>query len=233
MIIGPGIKIGGGINVDANQPPSVITSGLTLYLDGSVYPGSGSTWTDQSGNGNDATLINSPTYSSLNGGYFTFNGSNQRATVAGTPLNTTNYTKCVWFYLNATTDNNLISYDDGIGNGHYMYFAATNRMYSGHVSWPGFATTYPSTGTFSNFTWYFVTITFNTTDGTALYKNAILDSTFTTYKTAPLAGQVNLGSFGAGNLLNGRIAKVMLYNRTLSAAEVLQNFNATKANYGL
>ena len=231
MIIGSGIRIGSGITITGEN--SVVTSGLTLYLDGSVYPGSGSTWSDQSGNANDATLINSPTYSSSNGGYFTFNGSTQRATVAGTPLTTTSYTKCIWFYLNATADNNLISYDDGLGTGHYMYFGGFNTLRSGHTSWTGFPNTFPSATTFSNATWYFAAITFNTTDGMSLYKNGTLDSTYTAQKTAPASGKVNLASYGSGNLLNGRIAKVLCYNRTLTAAEVLQNYNATKANYGL
>lgn len=228
MIIGSGITIGSGISIIGIS--SIVTNGLTLHLDGSVYPGSGSTWADQSGNANDATLINSPTYSSLNGGYFTFNGSTQRATVAGTPLTTTTYTKSIWFYLNATADNNLISSDTG---GHYMFFGGSNKLYSGHTAWTGFPNTYGSTATFVNSTWYFVTLTFNTTDGMSLYINGTLDSTYTAQKTAATSGVVNLASYGTGNLLNGRIGKVLCYNRSITSTEVLQNYNATKSNYGL
>ena len=53
---------------------------LELWLDAnnaSSYPGSGTVWYDISGNGNDATLINGPTYSN---GTILFDGSNDYST---------------------------------------------------------------------------------------------------------------------------------------------------------
>jgi len=227
MIIGSGITIGSGISI-TNQP----ISGLRLNLDPATYSGSGSTWSDSSGNGFDATLVNSPTYSSSNGGYFTFApASTQYATVSGSPLNTTAYTKSLWCMFNATADNNLISNSTG---GHFMFTGGTSKLYCGHANWTGFPTTYPSTANISNSTWYNFTLTFNTTDGMALYINGSLDSTYTTQKTAPSGGQVNLGSYSAGgNLLNGRIAQVWIYNRALTSGEALQIYNDTKSKYGL
>jgi hypothetical protein len=61
---------------------SIVTSGLILYLDAgntSSYPGSGTTWTDLSGNGSNGTLTNGPTFSSSNNGILTFNGTSQYA----------------------------------------------------------------------------------------------------------------------------------------------------------
>jgi hypothetical protein len=55
---------------------------LALNLDVSntrSYPGTGTTWTDLSGNNRNFTLRNSPTFSSTNGGFITFNGTNQYA----------------------------------------------------------------------------------------------------------------------------------------------------------
>jgi hypothetical protein len=51
--------------------PRIVTDGLVLCLDAAnarSYPGTGTTWTDRSGNGNDGTLINGPTFSDENGG---------------------------------------------------------------------------------------------------------------------------------------------------------------------
>lgn len=51
--------------------PKIVSEGLVLYLDAAnskSYSGTGTTWTDLSGNSNNATLVNGPTYSSLNGG---------------------------------------------------------------------------------------------------------------------------------------------------------------------
>lgn len=216
-----------------NYSPRIIRNGLTMYLDAAnpkSYPFSGSTWRDLSVNANNGTLVNSPTYGNS---WFTFNGTTQYATVSGAPINVTNYTKCVWFYLNATADNNLLSQDNGLGTGHYMFFGSTSKLYCGHTSWTGFPNTYPSTANFSNSTWYFVTLTFNTTDGMSLYINGSLDSTYTAQKTAPVGTGCNIGSYGVGNLLNGRIALAHIYNRSLSASEVLQNYNALKSRFNL
>ena len=59
----------------------VPVGGLQLLLDDSSYPGSGTTWYDHSGNGKNATLVNSPTFVSTDGGYFSLNGTNQYFTV--------------------------------------------------------------------------------------------------------------------------------------------------------
>ena len=67
-----------------------------------------------------------------------------------------------------------------------------------------------------------------------LYINGVLDATYTTQKTPhPGTGTVSVGAYVTGNLLNGRVGKVMAYNTELTAAQVLQNFNATKSIYGV
>ena len=114
-----------------------------------------------------------------------------------------------------------------------MFFGGTSTLYCGHTSWVGFPNTYPSNANFSNSTWYNVVLTFNTTNGMSLYINGALDSTFTTYKTAPVGTGCNIGSYGVGNLLNGRIAQASIYNRTLTAAEVQQNFNAIRSRFNI
>lgn len=209
-----------------------LAAGLRVNLDGANYSGSGSTWSDVSGFGFNTTLVGSPSYSSSNGGYFTFvPASTQYATLSGSPLNTTAYTKSVWCMFNISTDNNLISNST---DGHYMFTGGTNKLYCGHSNWTGFPTTYASTANISNSVWYNFTLTFNTTVGMALYINGSLDSTYTAQKTAPSGGGVNLGSYSAGgNLLNGRIAKVLIYNRAVSSGEVSQIFNMDKSRFGL
>ena len=68
-----------GIRNRAVISANLVTSGLILHLDSSnsgSYPGSGTTWTDLSGNGRNATLINGTQYSSLDGGKIVFDGTN-------------------------------------------------------------------------------------------------------------------------------------------------------------
>jgi hypothetical protein len=216
------------------QSPTIITDGLTLQLDAgntSSYGGSGTTWYDLAGTQQNITLVNSPTFTSGTPSYFTFNGSNQRGSGSGAVLTQTTYTKSVWFYLNAYADNNLVSSETG---GHYIFFGGGSRIYAGHSNWAGFPYNLQSTTVFSLGVWYNATITFNTTDGMKLYVNGVLDKTYTTVKTAYTGnGSTNIASYGAGNLLNGRISKVYCYNRSLTSAEVLQNYDFDKSQFGL
>lgn len=220
---------------------TIPTSGLLLYLDATKndsYPGTGNTWYDLASNpvANNATLINSPAYSTGNGGYFTFaKASSQSATVSGNNVvPSAAYTKSVWFYLtDLTSDNNLVSSTTG---GHFMFFAGTNKLYCGHANWLGGLayTQYPSTTDFVATTWYHVVLTYTATDGMTLYVNGVFDSTYTTNKTAHNGtGETNIGRFGAGNFLNGRVSQVLTYDRAIGANEVTKIYDASKSLYGL
>lgn len=223
----------GGLALIKTEIMSIVTDGLTLRLDAgnpASYDGGGIIWTDISGTEQNIELINSPTFTSGTPAYFTFNGSDQFGVGNGEVLSSTSYTKSVWFYLNGYADNNLISSDTG---GHFMFMAGSNKIYCGHANWGDYLA-YPSTGTISLNTWYNATLTFNTTDGMTLYINGIQDNTYTANKAAHGGdSSTNVATFGGGNLFNGRIAKVYCYNRSITAAEVLQNFNSDKSQFGL
>ena len=101
----------------------IVSSGLLMHLDAgnsSSYSGSGTTWSDLSGNGNHATLINGPTYSSADGGALDFDGSNDYAT-ASLLMPSRPYTASVWinhdslsgffqYYLNQLYSSSSTSY---------------------------------------------------------------------------------------------------------------------------
>lgn len=182
-----------------NSYSDVVSDGLTLRLDASnsvSYPGSGNIWYDLVYPQENITLVNSPVYSSTSPSYFSFNGTTQKGTGTGQVLSVSSYTKSVWFYLNSYADNNLVSSETG---GHFMYMAGSNKIYCGHSDWPAY-NLFPSTTTFDLNTWYYVALTFNTTDGMKLYVNGVLDSTYTAIKSPlPGDGSTNLGVFGGGN----------------------------------
>lgn len=212
---------------------SLVTSGLTLQLDAGnpmSYSGTGIIWTDLAETENNIELVNSPTFTTGTPAYFTFNGSDQFGTGNSSVLSSTSYTKSVWFYLNGYNENNLVSSDTG---GHFMYMGSSTKIYCGHANWGNYQA-YPSTADISLSIWYNATLTFNTTDGMVLYLNGLQDSTYTAEKAAHGGdSSTNIATFGGGNLLNGRIAKVYCYNRSLTADEVLQNFNFDKSQFGL
>jgi len=80
MIIGPGISVGGGIHIDSQigAGGGIVTSGLQFNLE--TAPSTGSTWTDSSGNGRNATLLGSPSYVSNNGGGIRLNNEDNGGT---------------------------------------------------------------------------------------------------------------------------------------------------------
>jgi hypothetical protein len=223
------------LNGEVVWSSTYVTSNLSLYLDASniySYSGSGSIWNDIAGTAQNVTLYNTPIFTSGNPSYFTFNGTNQYGLGSGTVIPTSGYTKSVWVYLNGYQDNNMVS-----GDGHFMYMgnnaSVDKKIYCGHTDWGNYMA-YASTGTINLNTWYNISLTFNTTDGMKLYINGVLDSTYTANKNAhPGSGTVNVATFNGGNLLNGRIAKVHCYDRSLTSNEILQNYNAHKTEFGL
>ena len=214
----------------------VVVSGLRLNLDPNdtnSYPGTGTTWTDLAGTPANVTLVMSPVYTSGTPSYFTFNGTTQYASgsTTGVVPNTV-YTKSAWFYLTGYQDNNIFS-----GDGHFIYMgpaaSVDKKIYCGHSDWGSF-TAFPSTATINLNTWYNVTLTFSTANGMSLYINGTLDSTYTAQKTAhPGTGTTSIAAYITGNLLKGRVGQVLCYGVELTAAQVLQNFDATKTTYGL
>jgi len=215
-----------------------VTAGLTMWLDANdpaSYPGSGTTWSDLSGNGADQALVNSPTYTLGTPSYFSFNGATQYAT-GSTPfvLPPNTYTKMVWFQFTTTgADNNLVSSASG---GHFMYGSGTSTLWAGNGNHPPYSGpgAFGSATSLSSNTWYCAAVVFSSPQ-ISIYLNGVLDSFDPTYGPGHSGdGSTNLACFGpGGNLLNGRIAEVYCYGRALTAGEVLQNFNASRARYGL
>ncbi len=235
-------------------PENIVTNGLVLNLDPSKensYPGIGNTIFDLSGSGNTGTLINGPTFSGLNSGTLLFDGSNDLISL-GTRPNIDGYqlpiTLSGWFYLNSLSGNksilgiyngvstiyNYLRIDSatfrfflsidgvlypGINQGQYQYFDYSTQLLASR--WYNFAVVVGGTLTSPTLT---------------MYINAVSQ----TFSPVNLKSSVTLNQdyrIGANQFnsefFNGYIAQVQIYNRTLSAAEIQQNYNATKGRFGL
>jgi hypothetical protein len=213
---------------------SIVRNGLTMHFDGGNVKSynsatSTSTWIDLSGQGNAATVVGSIGAPSQTTGAFTLNGSNQYANVANSFVTTATYTKSIWFNIaNLAATNNLLS-----GN-TIFWLSNSNILRASDTSQANYSIAAGSIP-LSTSTWYNGVVTYNSlaTTGTwKLYVNGVLDTT--TYANSnPVLGNIQVGAFGSGYLFQGQLACPMIYNRVLSDAEVLQNFQALRDRFGV
>ena len=226
----------------------IVTNGLVLCLDAGntkSYPGSGTTWTDLTSNGNNGTLVNGGsglTFNSSNVGSIVFDGSNDYVSLPSatpTTFGTGDFTISCW--VNFSTITGLTNYRTILSD----YVSATSLqnfifgMDNSSGSVPKFSIYVAGSSIYGNTTlttntWYNLVST--RASGTIrLYINGVLDSTPTvnngniTGVSLPRIGMIpnasQTGYFG------GYMSIMMIYNRSLSASEVLQNYNATKLRY--
>lgn len=223
---------------------SIVTDGLVLALDAAnkkSYPGSGTTWTDLNGNGRNGVLTNGPTFSTTNVGIITFDGINDKILLndtLDTALTTQYWTADIWFNIDST----YAGYDAMIGNGYpfqlYINDGKVKAWLSSNAS-SGvyFLNSMTSTQTISVDTWYNLIFVRNGTNY-YYYINGVLDQSATSNTNVCAAANQNaqIGNLWDVNdtfVWDGDISNVKIYNRALTATEVLQNYNATKDRFGL
>ena len=207
--------------------PNIVEDGLVLYLDTGnerSYPGSGTTWYDLSGNGNNGTLVNGATFSSVNGGVFVLDGVNDYINI---DLNLTNQSYTIFGAARYVTigGRTFSARNNNWLMGHWAF--STVKHYA--VGWVSSATnteesdtnwrSYAATGDYSADIW-------------KLYVNG--------YKRVENNGGVNgpnnfaIGSYaGADEFSNSHISFMMAYNRVLTDSEIKQNYNALRGRFGL
>jgi hypothetical protein len=240
------------LHLDAkySYPSKTGITATTDSLDPDVY-----TWYDLSGNGNDGELINGVSYSGTNGGSLVFDGVNDYVECgndASLNFGTGSFSISIWFKRNVNATSNLRLLYKGAQNndvdqaGFSFFGSDTSITFAVNPSGDrSFATVYNlTTGSWVNVT----AVCEKKENGDRLisaYKNGSLGTTSGATDTITSSGSVSNDSInrslllGAGkstatpNLFwDGNIGIVQIYNRALTAAEVLQNYNATKSRYG-
>jgi hypothetical protein len=214
----------------------IVTNGLVLNVDAGFtpsYTSSGNTWYDLSYGGYNGDLVNGPTFNSSNGGSIVFDSVDDEVnTTYGPTLG--DFTIGIWFKDNGTPQYGRLV-DKSYTNGFWL-----GRNDTTPNSWGGGIkeTSFPY-GIFLNLTdgqWnYLVSIRSGTTH--ILYGNGIANTTSNTVTSSALDSTTfSIGAWsGSENSqrFKGNIAVVQVYNRALSGAEVLQNYNAQKSRFGL
>jgi hypothetical protein len=224
---------------------NIITDGLVLNIDpskNSSYPGTGNTIYDLSGSGINGTLINSPSFSTLNGEQINMPGSSKYIDF-GQNFNFTseNFSISQWIYLDSfDTINNAgqgpIPFFKGDFQqmGYYSQILSDGGMvlFTNQGGARQFSVT--SAGILTTSAWYNLSCVRNGSS-VRLYINGI-------DKTSTIGTHINPGSsnqsfkinyYKGDYLISGqmRISQFLIYNRALSAQEVLQNYNATKNRF--
>ena len=224
-------------NRSKSWPTDIVTSGMVLFLDANntnSYPGSGTIWYDLTGNGNTGTLTNGPTFNSENGGSIVFDGVDDYVNVANaSSLNSSAQTISVWY--NATTipgrAATVIGKHDvaGSNNGYNIFASNLTEIKVG-------STTYgagPGTGTSG--VWYLLTLAYTANSSMTCYINGVSSGTTAignlSISSQPFRIGRSVDSFWSA--FTGKISIVTVYNRQLSDSEILQNFNATRARFGV
>lgn len=219
-------------NYDASKANyGIIQNGLVMNL--ATAPSSGSTWTDMSGNGNNATLVSSPTYTASNGGGYTTSASAYISTNYNLPssftisvaasFNPTNYWATIWANESWTAQ-----------KGYIAYFKNASNI---DIGSPSGEVTVPINDYNTIHIWDF------TVNGTnyVLYKDGVIFGSGNF--TAPVGGVSNNGLYfgarhtnggtGAQDFGPGTYYSMRVYNRRLSADEIKTNFSFLRSTYGL
>jgi hypothetical protein len=224
--------------------PNVVEDGLVLALDAAndkSYPGTGTTWFDLSGNGNNGFSINGARLDNDNLGSISFDGVDETVNIAGPasryfPI--LNFTLECTFKTTQTTRNGLFSLSFGMILRHSNGTLQLRLDNGGSI--PTFSPPISSPNV-NNGLWYTVNTVVN--GGSNATIDFYINGKYYGQRSTSWGGSTRwpTNSVGLGrdnnssstSRYNGNIARFQIYNRALSAEEVLQNFNATKGRYGL
>jgi len=218
--------------------PDIVTANLSMFLDAgnsSSYPGSGTNWTDLSGNSRNGTLTNGPTYSSADGGSIVFDGVNDFVQCSGS-ITATAATFVIWIRRNGPqNDFDGIIYSRSATATGISFFGITNKI---SYTWNNAVNTYSwdSGLTIPDLTWCMIAVSVTSTSATAYLcqSSGITSATNTVSHTSTTLDDIKIGQDDlGGRFFTGNIATAMIYDRALSADEILQNYRALAWRFGL
>ena len=231
-----------------DQVPAV-TTGLQLYYDPATYSGSGTSLNDLSGNGFTGTLQNVDT-SNYHSHYFNYSNSNivtPNMVAAFSSTVAVSYELWVW-----PTNVGCCVAESGsavLGAGWYDNQMEVGgdagppwSLYSSLWAGGNFTPPYPPNPNITSGNWFQLVLTYDGTVGTGYVNGVAQGYTASFFRQAPWQfgygywlnfGAASNTSLYSNNNWSGAIGIIRAYNRGLSSAEVLQNYNATRGIYGI
>ena len=228
----------------------IVTDGLVLCLDAAnrkSYPGSGTTWTDLSGGGNNGSLINGVGYNSANGGILVYDGLNDYVNIGNQNIigsGTAPFSFEMWLYnirsFSAGQYTTLVTLRQDTEFFINLYRPTdTLHVYSAFRGQNQWGIPVVQSDYFNK--WICLNVVYNggnksTASSFITYLNSTqLPTPNVNFSTAGGSSNSNtIGTDGAnGGFHQGNIGSYKVYNRALSAAEIQRNFNATRGRYGI
>lgn len=213
--------------------PKIVTDGLVLCLDAAnpkSYTGSGTNWSDLSGNDNNGELYNGATFDSNKLGSILLDGVNDYVeSFLHIADNNFDYTINIVFNITAFTGGDMRLFGASSGSSTRLAFGfvlQTFRLWL-QSSWN-------NTNLICETDTDYSLVIVHTGTTTLLYVNGILNSTIpnkTSFFNTIGLGVPYLSIHGT--YFNGNIYQISIYNRAITSKEVLQNYNATKGRFGL
>jgi len=228
---------------------SIVHQGLILNLDAGnpySYAGAGTTWYDVSGNAINASAYLTSYYSTSYGGVLNFPGNSSyynTSTVSTFNLGASSFSIEAWVYLDAGTSSDnayrgIISL--GTNSSNYVYISKwRSGLYSGlyaqYVAGGATITGVYQANEYNPVSRWSHVIATKSSNVLSFYVNgSLVYSVNDLNRTCTGNSSVFVAQAHAGvNSLNGNIGESRVYNIALSAAQVLQNYNATKGRFGL
>jgi hypothetical protein len=224
-----------------NAGPKIVEDGLVFCVDAAnrrSYPRAGTVWTDLATSKVNGTLTNMTDNFSTDGvGTLTFDGADEHVNFGDNfsfldDPDANEFTITSWINGEAGADGTIFSKADN-GNRMVQLYTETSDIAVIKVG----GTAINGTIIVTDGTWHNVGLRVRNDGGTykgRIYVDGVSDSSESaigsTTVTADfiIGARRNSGNTGLGYLFNGKIANCFMYNRALSSAEILQNYNATK-----
>ena len=223
--------------------PRIVADGLVLSLDAAntkSYPGSGTTWTDLSGNGNNGTLTSGPTFSSNNNGNITLDGTDDYIDCGNNSSLTITeaITVSVWVRRTAYNSSAAMIIRRNSFDAYALQLGQSSptvwwKLYFGASTWGQTATTSLELNEWANIVGTYDRATMR------LYKNGVQAQTSSATSAIDNTGAsvpnliIGRDDPVTGRYFSGNIGIIQIYNICLNATQVLQNFQAFRGRYGI
>jgi hypothetical protein len=223
---GPRKATGGTITTVDNETVHTFTSSGSFVA--------GTNFADLSGNNRFGTLTGGPLLNTSNFGSIAFDGLDDYITGIGSsivPTSTAPYTVSVWCYRNSNSGyKELLSQWTNANSGNSFFFGFDNSAVRFTDNWNPI--TVAGAG---NINVWMNLVGVYTVSNAYIYLNGVLAATKGSGFTYTGTGPFIIGRQGElnGEYFDGRISNILVFNKSLTAVEILQNYNATKARFGL